>query len=56
MRPNAVDYEENPVFVGCLKDNEIKHDTWLLGLEDNQSKLEIVPLKYSKHLRNKLKT
>ena len=26
MRPNIVDYEENPVFCGMLKDDEIKFD------------------------------
>ena len=52
MRPNIVHYEENPVFVGCLKDNEIKFYPWLLALEDNRSNFEIIPLKYSKHLTN----
>ena len=52
MRPNTVDYEENPVFEGCLEDNKIKFCPWLLGLENHQSKFEIIPLKYSKHLRN----
>ena len=50
MRPNIVDYEENPVFVGCFKDNEINFYPWLLALEDNRSNVEIIPLKYSKHL------
>ena len=44
-----VDYEENPVFVGCVKDNEIFY-LWLLALEDNRSNFEIIPLKYSNHL------
>ena len=50
MRPNIVDYEENPVLVGCLKGNEIKFYLWLVALEDNGSNFETISLKYSKHL------
>lgn len=44
MRPNIVDYEENPVFVGRLKDHEMKFLSLAAG--DNRSKFEISPLKY----------
>ena len=53
MRPNTVYYEENPVFEGRLKDNEVKFCPWFLGSEDNRSKFGIILLKYSEYLRNR---